>query len=245
MSEARGLLQRALNGGASAAGSGGTARSMPEALTELASIHLAEALAGSSPAPAQDLQRAQQLVEQAIAADPRDGRALALRGALRRALRKPDEALAAYQAAVAADDNLADAHAEIGRVRIDVGQASEALPAIEKALALSPLDPQRTLWLSFAGMAELYAGRPTQAIPWLERAATLDPQFLNPLIWLAAAREISGDDGGAAAEITKALALSPGLTITRLARQLAADNPQVKERATQILAALRRAGLPE
>ena len=123
-------------------------------------------------------------------------------------------------------------------------RSAEALPPIEQAIALSPLDPQMALWLSFAGMAELYAGHPAKAIPWAERAAALDPRFLNPQIWLAAAHELSGDDRSAAADIKRALALSPGLTVARLARHLAAADPRVKAQASRVLEALRRAGLP-
>jgi adenylate cyclase len=242
MAEARRLLERVLSADGRP---GDAAEAMPEALTELASIHLAEALSGRSPAPAQDLRRAEQLVARALAADPHDGRGLALKGALLRVLQKPREALAAYQAAVAADDNLADAHAEIGRVRIDLGEAAEALPPIEQALARSPLDPQTPLWLSFAAMAELYAGRPAAAIPWAERAAALAPNFLNPQIWLAAAHQLSGDSRRAAADRKRAQALSPGLTVARLARHLAAADPRVTAQASRVLEALRRAGLPE
>lgn len=238
--QARRLLQDGLNQlGVNAA------VAAPEALSELAAIHLQEALAGWSPAPQQDLQQARELTERAIAADSRNARAQALHGAILRVLKRPHEALAAYEAAVTADSNLADAHAEIGRLRIDTGEPTEALPAIDKALALSPLDPQRPLWLSFAGMAELYADRPEKAIPWLDRAASLDPRFLNSWIWLAAAHELAGDPGKAAAASKTALTLSPGLTIARLKHLLASDDPRVAAHTSQILDALQRAGIPE
>jgi tetratricopeptide (TPR) repeat protein len=77
-------------------------------------------------------------------------------GALRRATGKTPEALAAYEAATAADRNDAGAHAQIGRLKLDLGEPREALSHIELVLQLSPLDAQRALWFTFAGLAHLY-----------------------------------------------------------------------------------------
>lgn len=215
-----------------------------KAMTALGSVHLAEALAGWSPAPRQDLAEAQRLVDGAITADPQDSRALALRGALLRVEGKPVPALAAYEAAVAADPNLADAYAEIGRLKIDLGRAEETAAAIERALRLSPLDPQRPLWMSFAGMALLYADRPVDAVPWLEKSVALKQDFLNPRVWLAAAYELQGRSDKAADAVKEALRISPALNIARLERQLAGASQRSRQQLSLILDALRRAGLP-
>ena len=82
----------------------------------------------------------QRLVHEALAADPRNVRALETLGALCRANGEPREALAAYETA-AADRNDANAHAQIGRLKLDLGEARGALSHIELALRLSPLDP--------------------------------------------------------------------------------------------------------
>jgi tetratricopeptide (TPR) repeat protein len=216
-----------------------------DATDGLAAVHFLEAVSGWSPSPLQDLRRAKQLIDAALTADSGDPRAQALRGALLRLQKKPADALAAYEAATAADPNLADAYAEIGRIKIDLGRASDALPAIEKALELSPHDPQRFLWLSFAGMAQLYAGRPKEAVPWLEKSAALRPSFINAQIWLAAAHQLAGDSEQATAAAKAALKLSPSLTIMKIARQIETDNPDLRPRAEQVLAALRQAGVPE
>ena len=234
VAEARRLLEGALKEGASR-----------DAEDGLAAIHLLEAVSGWSPAPAQDLRRARQLIDAAIAGDPGDARAQALNVALLRLAKHPAEALAAYEAAVAADPNLAESHAEIGRVKIDLGQAGDTVPAIEKALALSPRDPQRVLWLSFAGMAELYAGRPKAAVPWLERSAALMPSFVNARIWLAASHQLAGATQKAKAAAQEAAELSPGLTLARVARQLPGDTAETRRRSEEILDALRRAGIAE
>jgi tetratricopeptide (TPR) repeat protein len=220
-------------------------RRSAEAIGELASIHLAEALSGRSPDPRQDLARAKQLIDAAITAEPGNPQALALRGGLLRLQRKPEEALAAYQAAIAANPSFADAHAEIGRLKIDFGPVDEALASIKTALQLSPLDPQRALWSSFAGMALLFAGRQAEAIPWLEKSAALDPHFVNPQVWLSAAYALDGQGDKASNAVKTVLRLSPKLTIARIERQLDSGDPRGREQLSPVLDALKRAGLPD
>src|SRR5439155_13765966 len=123
-----------------------------------------------------------------------------------------------------------------------LGQAGDTVPAIEKALALSPRDPQRVLWLSFAGMAELYAGRPKAAVPWLERSAALMPSFVNARIWLAAAHQLAGATQKAKAAAQEAVELSPGLALARGARQLP-DTAETPRRSQERLEAPRRGGV--
>lgn len=219
-------------------------RRSAEAVGELASIHLAEALSGRSPDARQDLALAQELIDAAIAAEPGNPRTLALRGALLRLRKKPAEALAAYQAAIAANPSFADAQAEVGRLKIDVGQADDALGPIKTALQLSPLDPQRSLWSSFAGMALLYAGHPAEAIPWLEKSAALNPRFLNPQLWLVAAYALDGQGDKASRVLQTVLRLSPKLTVALVERQLDSGDPRGREQLSPILDALKRVGLP-
>jgi len=132
-----------------------------EIMTGLASIHLATALKGWGGKPALELQECERLLRQILADQPHHAEALSLLEALRRVTGQRREALAAYEAAVKANPSDASAHGQIGRLQIDFGEAERALPEIELALRLSPLDPQRSLWFTFAGLALLYLDRPS------------------------------------------------------------------------------------
>src|SRR5262249_27574769 len=93
---------------------------------------------------------------------------------------------------IAVDRNDASAHAQIGRLKVDVGEPAQALPHIELALRLSPLDPQRPLWFTFAGLALLHIGDPAAARSWLEKSVAVAPRFVTSLVVLAAAQQLEG-----------------------------------------------------
>lgn len=214
-----------------------------EALTGMAAIRLATALSNSHLAA--DALECQRLLDQVLAFEPQNDRALSLLGALRRATGKRTEALAAYKAAVEANHNDASAHAQIGRLEIDLGKPENALPASELALRLSPADPQRPLWYTIAGLAKLHLNAPSEAQEWLTKAVDAGPHFVTALVFLAAAQQIDGRDAEARRAIEAARAMSPALSISRVERQFAPESPRLRESWQRILDALRRAGLPD
>ena len=214
-----------------------------EALTGMAAIRLAKALADAHPLP--DALECQRLLDQVLALEPQNARALNLLGALRRATGKRTEALAAYQAAVEANHSDASAHAQIGRLKIDLGEPEHALSAINLALRLSPLDPQRPLWYTFAGLAKLYLNAPAEAREWLTKAVEAGPKFVTAPVFLAAAQQIDGKDKEAHRLIQAARAMSPALSISRVERQFAPESPRLRESWLRILDSLRHAGLPD
>jgi len=214
-----------------------------DAKAGLAAVRLAVALASHGNATAFELRECERLLGEALAADPRNGHALNTLGALRRATGKPTEALAAYEAAVAADRNDASAHAQIGRLMIDTGQAQQALPHIELALRISPLDAQRSLWFTFAGLALLHEGDATGARARLEKAVAAGPQFVTARLFLAAAQQLGGQDEDARRTMAAALQMSPALSIARVEQQFAPHDP-ASVPWSRIRDSLRKAGLP-
>jgi TolB-like protein/Tfp pilus assembly protein PilF len=214
-----------------------------EAKVGLAAIRLALALGARSGPPASDLAECDRLLQEALASDPRNGRALGTLGALRRATGKPREALAAYETAVAADRNDANAHAQIGRLMIEIGEPQNALAHIELALRLSPLDAQRTLWFTFAGLASLHLGDPRTARTWLERATASAPRFVTALVFLAAAQELEGQDMDARRTVSAARGINPALSVARVEQQFAPVD-RASGRWQAIREALHQAGLP-
>lgn len=215
-----------------------------DALAGMAAIRLATALTSAHSATADALE-CQRLIDQVLALEPQNGQALSLLGALRRATGKRAEALTAYQAAAAANHNDASAHGQIGRLEIDLGKPEDALPAIEQALRLSPVDPQRALWYTVAGLAKLHLSAPGEAQEWLAKAVDAGPHFVTALVFLAAAQQIDGKDTDARRTIEAALAMSPALSISRVEGQFAPEGSRLRDSWVRILDALQRAGLPD
>ena len=215
-----------------------------EAKAGLAAIHLAIALNGRGGAPAFELRECERLVQEALAVDPRNAGGLNTLGALRRATGKPREALVAFAAAVTADRNDANAHAQIGRLKIDLGEPEQTLSYIEAALRLSPRDAQRSLWFTFAGLALLYTGDVDAAQLWLEKSIAAAPLFVTSQVFLAAALQLHGRAAEARRTIAIAQRLSPAVSVTRVEQQFAPAERTLLQWA-RIRDSLRAAGLPD
>lgn len=219
----------------------------PEAKAGLAAIHLALALSsGGKPAAfaAHELQESERLLEEALAAEPKNSSANNTLGALRRATGKPREALAAYEAAIAADRNDANAHAQIGRLMIELGDAEHAFGHIKLALRLSPLDAQRPLWFTFAGLARLQIGEAQEARGWLEKAVAAAPQFVTAVVFLAAAQQLTGDAEDARRTMASARQMTPSLSLARVEQGFAPID-RADPGWLRIRDSLRATGLPD
>lgn len=114
----------------------------------LANGHLAR------PQAKQQLQRAQQLAERAVALAPESSAAHKAQGFVASARGDVDAALVAYQRAVALDPDAWGALINIGDVLEIIGRDAEALPYFERA---------------HAAMARGYARNPAQIRPWHAR----------------------------------------------------------------------------
>ena len=86
------------------------------------------------------------------------------------------------------------------------------MPHVELALRLSPLDPQRPLWFTFAGLALLHIGDPAAARSWLEKSVAVAPQFVTSLVFLAAAQQLEGHSEEARRTIAAVQRLNPTLS---------------------------------
>jgi hypothetical protein len=85
-----------------------------------------------------EVEAARSVLEQLLAKDPRDARALVLRSSILIEERKLEAALEAATASVAADPELADAHLALGVIRQELGDAKPAADAYRRYLDLAP-----------------------------------------------------------------------------------------------------------
>jgi TolB-like protein len=94
------------------------------------------------------------------------GRVLLARGAY-------EDALAELETALELNPSLPAVYCGLGDTLAYEGRFSEAIPYFEKAINLSPYDPQRWAYYSYGALAQLFAGRFDKALEWAQRATRI------------------------------------------------------------------------
>jgi Tfp pilus assembly protein PilF len=185
-------------------------------------------------------------IDRALRLEPRNAAILRSKGVVLRALRDPEGAVAAFRQALALNPISAWTHAQLGRTRIDLGQADEALADIERAIALAPSEPARYIWHYWAGMAALHAGKDEAALAWLLKARLPGgARYRFALLQLSVAYALLGREAEGRETLARYRARWPALTLAGLEHDLGAHNPVVSAQRERILAVLRRLGVPE
>jgi Flp pilus assembly protein TadD len=159
------------------------------------------------PSAADDIQLAETLVNRALAAAPRNPLAHIIKGSVLRAQRRCAEAIPEYETALALDPNVAGAFGNIGRCKIYVGPIEEAIPLLERAIRLSPRDPELGYWNFRIGEAHLLQSHFDDAFLWFGKAQRAFAAWHAVRGYLASAYALKGDSERAAAELAKARGL--------------------------------------
>ena len=177
---------------------------------------------------AANIERARVLAEGALALSPRDPLAHFARAQVLQALGRWQEAAVEYEASIAGNRNFALAYSQLAQCRIYSGTIDEAIPLVERAIRLSPRDPNIVGFYMRIGQVHLLQSHVDDAIIWLEKARAAAPAMMWPHTWLAAAYALAGHDAQAASELAEA-------------RSRVADNRVEHDRYSS-LARLRAAG---
>jgi len=195
-----------------------------------------------------DMERAEVLVEQALAASPRHAVAHFANAQILRAQGRYETAIPEYEAAIALNPNWVLAVAALGQCKFLAGWIDEAIPAQELAIRLSPRDPRVVNWYWRIGMVHLLKSRIDEAIRWLEKARSTDPEVAGPRAWLASAYALKGEFQRAEDELAGARKLSNDnryFSIAKLTQAVPyAPNIRALAEAT-FFAGLRKIGMPE
>ena len=154
-----------------------------EAMSLLAAALTNRALDHMCDMPAADLTNAEALVAQALSGSPRSIRAHFARAEVLRVQRRHEEAIPAYEMAIASNRNWADAVAGLGWCKFWIGSFDEAVLVHEEAIRLSPRDPLIGYWYFRIGLINLLRSQTDKAIEWFERArvtiSTFPPSILS------------------------------------------------------------------
>jgi TolB-like protein/tetratricopeptide (TPR) repeat protein len=220
-----------------------------------AQCHLAQALVGRvlnevSDSPAVDIERADELIEPALAASPNSVGAHFVKGQILRAQSRPEDAIFEYEATIALDRNHANAYLYLGACKLLTGSFHEVIPLEEQGIRLSPRGPNTGACCFYIGTVHLLRSRLEEAILWLEKARSTHSRFHAIHASLAAAYALQGEREQASAALAEARKRSDryssiaGLKAAPGRQWLEATKLRALAEATYF-AGLRKAGMPE
>lgn len=201
----------------------------------------------ATPEARAELRRAETLATQAVARAPNWPKSWFSRGYVRLLQGRFEEALAAFERALALDPCDAEAHVYAGHVAFLTGDLEASLLATRHAIALSPRHRGSGLWHLWIGLYDFWQGRDALALPHLLRAADLAPGLAYPAAFLASALAHAGRIEEARASLA-AWCEAMGdfrLTIGHLRAQLFSDHPAYLAGHERLHQGLRLIGVPE
>jgi adenylate cyclase len=151
--------------------------------------------------------------------------------------KRPEQALAELERALALNPNDADVRADLGWTLHCAGKSLAGIEEIKKAMRLNPYYPGWYLWE--LGMA-LYAARQYEEAA--EALEAFNEHTVQSRLFLAASYVQLGRSAEAKQQVAEALKLAPGYTLERAAAPEVYQNPADLE---HYLDGLRKAGLTE
>jgi len=189
------------------------------------------------------LPRIDRLTSRMIGIDGRDDSVWRARAIALQWLGRFEEAMVADERAQSLDPSSTSITLDRAWILIQTGRSADALPLINQAIAMDPLEQS---WpYHFTCKVYLFLGRYAEAVTACEKAATENDWWLNQ-VYLSAAYAQHGDAGKSVTSKNAILQQQPGYTIDRYRRTYSAASPLFLEQVEQHLApGLRKAGLPE
>ena len=173
----------------------------PHAL--MASWHLFKALQGWSDDIGAESQLALEQAQQAMEKDPDLPAALVADGVTRAYARRDFAgAASSYLAAIQRDANCAPAWARLSECQSQLGEHEASLQSVSRAISLSPLDPQRFVYESYAARTSFVVKRYAQAADLarasVRRHALHAPshRLLVASLWMAGRQDEARDAAG-------------------------------------------------
>jgi adenylate cyclase len=200
---------------------------------------------GWSSDPLAWLTEARELAERAANLDENDAWVQCVLGLGQFTAKQPDKAIGHYRKAIALNPSFALGHGYLAlQLAFVAGEADEAIEQAERAMRLSPRDPELYHFFYAIGMAHFVAGRYDEAVTWAEKAENERPASIGfgPLRLLAASFAHLDRLDEARDAFASVLELTPHVSATSIRNAIHFSRPEDLER---YLDGLRGAGLPE
>jgi adenylate cyclase len=225
-----------------------------EAASQLANMLAIRAGNRWTESPAADFQRAEKLVEQAVAASPHDWLAHYAKGSVLRWEGRCEEAIPEFERALVLNPNWLNSSDWLAWCKLMTGSIEEAIPLEEQAIRLSPRDPHVGNFYVKVGVAHLLRSRTNEAIVWFEKAGNEFPKAHSVRALLASAYGLRGETDRGTIELGEARRLASDNRYSSIALLRAFGYsgsgywgvPKVRALfETTYFAGLRTAGMPE
>ena len=197
---------------------------------------------GWSPDPADDARQADQFARAAIECNSTEPMALAIQGHVASYLYKDfDLAFRHFETALRINANAAPAWLWSAAAQAWIGNGSQAIEEINKAMALSPYDPLMYAYSGNAAMAYLVDGQYERAIECALRSLRENRTYTSAYRQLVMALVLAGREDEARAPGRRLLELEPALTVAGFRRRYPGS---ASSHADLFCGALARAGIP-
>jgi adenylate cyclase len=192
------------------------------------------------------LQAMERVVNRALAIKPDDALAIYFQGYVLKRLRANlDQALVAFERAIAIDPNLAVAHNYVGQLKVFLGRADEAAEHTLKAIQLSPRDPQLAEWYYQVALTYVHLQRYNEAVEWGRRAVQVNPNLRYPYRVLTVALALSGRVDEARTVAADMLRRYPNESISAYLKREPWPDPVYRAGQQREVEGMRLAGVPE
>jgi tetratricopeptide (TPR) repeat protein len=192
------------------------------------------------------LQAMERVVNRALAVKPDDALAIYFQGYVLKRLRANlDQALVAFERAIAIDANLAVAHNYVGQLKVFLGRANEAAEHTLKAIQLSPRDPQLAEWYYQVALTYIHLQRYNEAVEWARRAVQVNPNLRYPYRVLAVALALSRRVDEARTVAAEMLRRYPNESISAYLKREPWTDPVYRTGQEREIEGMRLAGIPE
>lgn len=213
----------------------------------LASVLTVDLINGWNGVGQAEIDRAEDAAKKAISLDYNIPLAHHALGWVHRLRGQHQDALNSFSQAATIDPNFARALAQIANEMVFLGKPKDAIPAVEKAIQLSPNDPFTGGYFWIKGRAYFALGDYPEAITALEESIRMRPNLWYSQAWLAAAYAHANRDKEAQQRIEafkRTFSTQSNLNwIAKYYKEEQYQNPILQQASDQMLDGLRKAGL--
>jgi tetratricopeptide (TPR) repeat protein len=191
------------------------------------------------------LKAAEATVNKVLSLAPNHAGAHSILGSIYAQTSRAAQAIAKHEQALALDQNLAYAHADIGLAKLYIGRGAETEAHVREALRVSPRDLRVYLWTAFVGFAKLFEGADTEAVAWLRRSVEANRNYALAHFYLATTLAHLGESDEARVAAQAGMALNPGFSIHRYRATTPSTHPGYLAGRERVYEGMRKAGVPD
>ena len=181
--------------------------------------------------------------KRSLALDPKNADTVYALGFLSYLAGDTDQSIELMRQCIELNRNHAPAYFFSGVNMIRKGQPQMAIQWVERAFALSPRDPLRSVWYGVIGRAQILIGEDEKAVITAEKGISANARHPHNFAVLASAYAHLGQMKDARAALDNFLQRQPGVTLASYWTSIASDDPDAMKAYERYVSGLREAGL--